>query len=103
MYTDGFSQRDFSSGAGFYCEDLFEGSCPVGMNASNFEAEIEAIKQSVLHLSNCTTSHNHAVFFVDSQSAILSLFSPQNKDSICVEETKLKIDNLVNNGWVIHF
>lgn len=95
IYTDGSSQEDSSARASFYCK--------TSVKVKNFETEIKAIKQTVHHLSICTTSLNHAVFLVDSQSAIPSLCSFQHRQSIHVMKSKLKIDKLINDGWVILF
>ncbi|GBM58431.1 hypothetical protein AVEN_63787-1 [Araneus ventricosus] len=91
IYTDGSAQEDCITGAGFYCEGLFEGSCAVGLNNTNFEAEIEALRQASLRLADLKTAYRHAVFLVDSQAAILSLCSLHNSDSVCVGETRKKI------------
>lgn len=41
IYTDGSADLNNNSGAGFLCQNVFEGSCSEKVNASNFEAEIE--------------------------------------------------------------
>ncbi|GFT73014.1 hypothetical protein TNCV_1977101 [Trichonephila clavipes] len=62
------------------------GSLAVGLGATNFDAETEALSQAIYHLTNSSTSYRQAVFLVDSQSAILTLCSLRNSDSIEVEE-----------------
>ena len=92
IYTDGSSQKDASARAGYYCdcENIFEGSCAVGLGATNFEAEIETVSQALSLLIHLDTSYRHAVFLVDSQSAIHSLCFLGNNDSRRAEKTKLK-------------
>ncbi|GFY66280.1 hypothetical protein TNIN_484771 [Trichonephila inaurata madagascariensis] len=48
--TDGYAQDVSSPGAGFYCENLFEGSSAAGLGATNFDAEIEAVRRAICHL-----------------------------------------------------
>lgn len=56
IYIDGSAQEDSTAGASFYWQNLFMGSCAVGLGARNLEAEIEAIRQVTSHLSDLTTS-----------------------------------------------
>ncbi|PRD23175.1 UNVERIFIED_CONTAM: hypothetical protein NCL1_47127 [Trichonephila clavipes] len=52
IYTDDSAQDDGSAGADFYCENLFEGSLAAGLSATNFDVEIEAVRQAICHLTN---------------------------------------------------
>ncbi|GBM70104.1 hypothetical protein AVEN_151568-1 [Araneus ventricosus] len=90
IYTDGSAQEDCTTGASFYCERLFEGSCAASLNNTNFEAEIEAIRQASLRLADLKTAYRHAVFLVNSQAAIFSLCSLHDSDLVHVEETRKK-------------
>ncbi|GFW40123.1 hypothetical protein TNCV_5118061 [Trichonephila clavipes] len=92
-YNVGPVQDDSSAGAGFYCENLFEVSFAAGLGTTNFDAEIEAVRQAICHLINLST-YRQAVFLVDSLSVILILCSLPNSDSIEVEEARKKIHEL---------
>ncbi|GFS75771.1 hypothetical protein TNCV_3424851 [Trichonephila clavipes] len=62
-----------SAGSGFYDEKLFESSFAAGLGATNFDADIDAVRQVIRHLTNLATYYRQAVFVVDSQSTILTL------------------------------
>ncbi|GFY77587.1 uncharacterized protein TNIN_188861 [Trichonephila inaurata madagascariensis] len=66
VYTNGSAQDDGSAGAGFYCENLFEGSLAAGLGAANFDVEIEAMRQAICHLTNLSTFYRHTVYLEDS-------------------------------------
>ncbi|GFW27279.1 hypothetical protein TNCV_2831791 [Trichonephila clavipes] len=89
FYTDGSAQNDDSAGEGFYCENLFECSLAAWLGATNFGAEIEAVIQALCLLTNSSTFYRQAVFLINSHSAILTLSSLRNSDSIEVEEQHL--------------
>ncbi|GFY40746.1 uncharacterized protein TNIN_93831 [Trichonephila inaurata madagascariensis] len=57
IYTDDSAQDDGSAGAGFYCENLFEGSLAASLGATNFDVEIEAVRLAICHLTNLSTSY----------------------------------------------
>ncbi|GIY30238.1 hypothetical protein CEXT_549961 [Caerostris extrusa] len=76
---------------------IFEGSCAMCLNATNIEAEIEAVRQGTFYLSDTNITCRNAVFLVDSQSMILSLCST-HCDSAQVEETKHRISELNCGG-----
>ncbi|GFW67911.1 anoctamin [Trichonephila clavipes] len=103
IYTDGSAQDDGSAGMGFYCENLFEGSLTASLGAINFDAEIEAVRQTISHLNNLSTSYRQAVFLVYSQSAFLTLYSLRNSDFIEMEEVRENIYELNGVDWTIIF
>ncbi|GFY47936.1 dynein regulatory complex subunit 4 [Trichonephila inaurata madagascariensis] len=86
IYTDGSSDDEGLAKADFNFINLFKGSLSAGLGAINFDAEIEAVRQAICHLTNLSTSYRLAIFLIDSQSAINTLCSLCNSDSIEGEE-----------------
>ncbi|GFY49514.1 hypothetical protein TNIN_292101 [Trichonephila inaurata madagascariensis] len=78
IYTNGSAQDNGSAGASFYGEKLFESSFAAGLGATNFDADINAVRQVICHLTNLATYYRQVVFIVDSQSTILTFCSLHN-------------------------
>ncbi|GFW93805.1 hypothetical protein TNCV_4220861 [Trichonephila clavipes] len=70
-------------------------SLEADLAATNFDVEIEAVRQAIRHLTNLSTSYRRTVYFVDSQSVILTFCSYRNSDSRGNE----KDDSLEKNGY----
>ncbi|GFX86785.1 uncharacterized protein TNCV_1409821 [Trichonephila clavipes] len=74
----------------FALEGVQEDSLAADLGVTNFDAEIEAVRQAICPLTYLSTSYGRAAFIVDSQSAILTLCSLRNSDSMEVEELRKK-------------
>lgn len=75
----------------------------MGEKDTNFEAEIQAIRQSITKLPAINASHRKAALLVDSQAAILSVWSHKEGDSVCMQEIKGLFSNIIAMGLEIMF
>ncbi|GFY79558.1 hypothetical protein TNIN_499291 [Trichonephila inaurata madagascariensis] len=70
---------------------LFEVALAADLGATNFDEEIDAVRQAICHLTNLSTTYRRAVFFENSQAVNCQAFcSLRNSDSVEVEEVRKK-------------
>lgn len=99
IYTDG-SALPRATGAGYYCS-LFEGSVPVGSNASNYDGEIVAIYRAVERLLTTNYEQRKVVFLVDSQAAINALTENTPTDCESTSVCRELLSGMVRDGWSV--
>ncbi|GIY75192.1 hypothetical protein CEXT_635591 [Caerostris extrusa] len=100
IYTDDYLSDSGDWDSGFYCKNIFEGYGAVFPPATNFDAEIEAIGQVASKLSAITT-HNKAVYIINSRVAIQILGSLRKNYTARVKATRILLIKLFDK-WLDH-
>ncbi|GFX37949.1 reverse transcriptase [Trichonephila clavipes] len=78
---------------------ISNGSFAVGKKATNYDGEVLAVCEATTHLLSAGLDPAKAVFFIDSQVAILAKSSNTPTDRLNTIQCRTKIAGLVSYGW----
>ncbi|GFW43266.1 reverse transcriptase [Trichonephila clavipes] len=71
----------------------------MGKNVTNYDGDVLAVREASTQLLSAGTTPTKFVFFIDSQTAILSLSSYKPTGCLNTIQCRTKIAELISYGW----
>ena len=105
IFTDGSKLENNQAGAAFYIPKLnISHSFHVGLNYSNYTAELIGIEQGLLYINENITPPSDILFCVDSKATLISLQNISSKfRSHMIQHIQNLIHTIINNNINITF